>query len=102
VDGFDIYLSPKGLCTKLLVAEKVPQGCPCGYFNHPDRECTCPPGGVQKYLYKISGQLLDRIDLHVEVNTIAFSELSSTQQFEKSFRIRERVIKAREIQEERY
>ncbi|MEO6718707.1 MAG: YifB family Mg chelatase-like AAA ATPase [Ferruginibacter sp.] len=84
----------------MLIASMNP--CPCGYFNHPDRECTCPPGGVQKYLNKISGPLLDRIDLHVEVTPVAFSELSSTRQFEKSDRIRERVIKAREIQEERY
>ncbi|MEP7111216.1 MAG: ATP-binding protein [Ferruginibacter sp.] len=82
--------------------KKATQGCPCGYFNHPDRECTCPPGGVQKYLNKISGPLLDRIDLHVEVTPVAFSELSSTRQFEKSERIRERVITARQIQEERY
>ena len=84
----------------MLIASMNP--CPCGYFNHPDRECTCPPGAVQKYLNKISGPLLDRIDLHVEVTPVAFSELSSTRQFEKSDSIRERVIKAREIQEERY
>ena len=84
----------------MLIASMNP--CPCGYFNHPERQCTCPPGAVQKYLNKISGPLLDRIDLHVEVTPVAFSELSSTQQFEKSEIIRERVIKAREIQEERY
>jgi magnesium chelatase family protein len=84
----------------MLIASMNP--CPCGYFNHPDKECTCPPGAVQKYLNKISGPLLDRIDLHVEVTPVAFSELSSTQQFEKSERIRERVMKAREIQAERY
>ncbi len=84
----------------MLIASMNP--CPCGYFNHPDKECTCPPGTVPKYLNKISGPLLDRIDLHVEVTPVAFSELSSTQQFEKSDRIRERVIKAREIQEARY
>ena len=84
----------------MLIASMNP--CPCGYFNHPDRQCTCPPGGVQKYLNKISGPLLDRIDLHVEVTPVAFSELSSTQQFEKSEFIRARVIKARNIQEERY
>ena len=75
---------------------------PCGFFNHPEKECTCPPGAVQKYLNKISGPLLDRIDLHVEVTPVAFNELSSSVQFEKSKYIRERVIKAREIQEERY
>jgi len=84
----------------MLIASMNP--CPCGYFNHPEKQCTCPPGGVQKYLNKISGPLLDRIDLHVEVTPVAFSELSSTQQFEKSASIRERVIKARDIQELRY
>ena len=84
----------------MLIASMNP--CPCGYFNHPERECTCGPGVVQKYLSRISGPLLDRIDLHVEVTPVAFSELSSTQQYEKSECIRERVIKARAIQEERY
>ena len=84
----------------MLIASMNP--CPCGYFNHPDKQCTCPPGAVQKYLNKISGPLLDRIDLHVEVTPVAFSELSSTKQFEKSESIRERVIKARDIQELRY
>ena len=84
----------------MLIASMNP--CPCGFFNHPEKECTCPPGAVQKYLNKISGPLLDRIDLHVEVTPVAFSELSSTQQFEKSKWIRERVIKAREIQAIRY
>ena len=80
----------------MLIASMNP--CPCGYFNHPEKECTCGPGMVNK----ISGPLLDRIDLHVEVTPVAFSELSSTQQFEKSESIRERVIKARDIQTERY
>ena len=84
----------------MLIASMNP--CPCGYFNHPEKECTCPPGAVQKYLNKISGPLLDRIDLHVEVTPVAFSELSSTREFEKSEVIRERVIKAREIQAARY
>ena len=84
----------------MLIASMNP--CPCGFFNHPERQCTCPPGAVQKYLNKISGPLLDRIDLHVEVTPVAFSELTSIRQFEKSEHIRERVIKAREIQEERY
>ena len=76
--------------------------CPCGFYNHPERECTCPPGAVQKYLNKISGPLLDRIDLHVEVTPVAFSELSSIKQQENSSNIRDRVIKAREMQEKRY
>jgi magnesium chelatase family protein len=86
----------------MLVASMNP--CPCGYFNHPEKECSCPPGAVQKYLNRISGPLLDRIDLHVEVTPVPFSELSSLnpRQQEKSERIRERVIKAREIQAERY
>ncbi|MGF2412317.1 YifB family Mg chelatase-like AAA ATPase [Ferruginibacter sp.] len=84
----------------MLIASMNP--CPCGFFNHPEKECTCPPGAVQKYLNKISGPLLDRIDLHVEVTPVPFSELQSTQEYEKSDKIRERVIKAREIQAERY
>jgi magnesium chelatase family protein len=84
----------------MLIASMNP--CPCGFFNHPEKECSCGAGVVQKYLNKISGPLLDRIDLHVEVTPVAFSELSSTQQFEKSENIRERVIKAREIQTQRY
>ena len=84
----------------MLIASMNP--CPCGFYNHPDRECTCPPGTVQKYLNKISGPLLDRIDLHVEVTPVAFSQLSSEQKQEDSAAIRERVIKAREIQTERY
>ncbi len=84
----------------MLIASMNP--CPCGYYNHPERECTCPPGAVQKYLNKISGPLLDRIDLHVEVTPVAFSELSATKQQESSASIRDRVIRAREIQEKRY
>ena len=85
----------------MLVASMNP--CPCGYYNHPEKECTCPPGAIQKYLNKISGPLLDRIDLHVEVTPVPFSQLSNnTQQGETSAQIRERVIKAREIQSERF
>jgi len=84
----------------MLIASMNP--CPCGYFNHPDRECTCPPGAVQKYLNKISGPLLDRIDLHVEVTPVDFNELSSGRQYEKSISIRERVVRARAIQEVRF
>lgn len=76
--------------------------CPCGYYNHPEKECICPPGMVQKYLSKISGPLLDRIDLHVEVTPVNFSELASDRLAEKSERIRERVIKAREVQLTRF
>ena len=84
----------------MLIASMNP--CPCGFYNHPDKECTCPPGAVQKYLNKISGPLLDRIDLHDEVTPVAFSELSSVDRSEKSESIRERVIKAMEKQSERY
>ena len=84
----------------MLVASMNP--CPCGFYNHPEKECTCPPGGVQKYLNKVSGPLLDRIDLHVEVTPVAFSELSAIEDGENSSTIRNRVIKAREIQAERY
>ena len=71
----------------MLMASMNP--CPCGFYNHPERECTCPPGAVQKYLNKISGPLLDRIDLHVEVTPVAFNELSSTkpQEFTKLWTI---------------
>ena len=84
----------------MLVASMNP--CPGGYFNHPEKACTCPPGAVQKYLNKISGPLLDRIDLHVEVTPVAFQELSSFRISESSSVIRERVVRAREIQSERY
>jgi magnesium chelatase family protein len=76
--------------------------CPCGFYNHPEKNCSCPPGAVQKYLNKISGPLLDRIDLHVEVTPVAFNELSSTRPQENSAAIRDRVIQAREIQLKRY
>ena len=84
----------------MLIASMNP--CPCGFFNHPEKNCTCPPGAVQKYLNKISGPLLDRIDLHVEVTPVAFSELSDNKIYEKSSSICKRVIAAREIQDERY
>jgi len=84
----------------MLIASMNP--CLCGFYNHPEKECTCPPGAVQKYLNKISGPLLDRIDLHVEVTPVNFSELSSDRLAEKSEDIRDRVIKARDIQTERF
>ncbi len=84
----------------MLIASMNP--CPCGFYNHPEKECTCPPGAVQKYLNKISGPLLDRIDLHVEVTPVPFSELSGKKTEEGSASIRERVIQAREIQAKRY
>ena len=84
----------------MLVASMNP--CPCGYHNHPEKDCVCAPGVVQKYLNKISGPLLDRIDIHVEVTPVAFSELTQEQVSEKSEKVRERVIKARDVQEKRF
>lgn len=84
----------------MLIASMNP--CPCGFYNHPEKECVCAPGIVQKYLNKISGPLLDRIDLHVEVTPVPFSELSKEQTSESSLDIRARVIKARQIQSERF
>lgn len=84
----------------MLIASMNP--CPCGYYNHPEKECMCAPGVVHRYLNKISGPLLDRIDLHVEVTPVPFSKLSEAALSEKSHEIRERVIKAREIQNVRY
>jgi magnesium chelatase family protein len=84
----------------MLVASMNP--CPCGFYNHPARECCCPPGAVQKYLNKISGPLLDRIDLHVEVTPVAFSELSASRHQENSTLIRNRVIVARDLQADRF
>ena len=84
----------------MLVASMNP--CPCGYYNHPEKDCSCAPGIVQRYLNKISGPLLDRIDIHVEVVPVPFKELSEESRSEKSESIRERVIAARKIQEERF
>ncbi len=84
----------------MLVASMNP--CPCGYYNHPTKECVCSPGIVQKYLNKISGPLLDRIDLHVEVTPVTFEEMSSERKEEQSKAIRERVVKARSIQTARF
>jgi len=75
---------------------------PCGFYNHPEKDCVCAPGVVQKDLSKISGPLLDRIDLHVEVTLLNFTEPASTQEAEKSDYIRERVIKGRAIQDIRF
>ncbi|MFI3331924.1 MAG: YifB family Mg chelatase-like AAA ATPase [Rikenellaceae bacterium] len=83
-----------------LVASMNP--CPCGYYNHPDRECSCSPGAVHRYLNRISGPLLDRIDLHIEVTPVSISEISRERVEESSAEVRERVIKAREVQAKRY
>ena len=84
----------------MLVASMNP--CPCGYYNHPEKECVCSPGVVQKYLNKISGPLLDRIDIHLEVIPVSFDKLNESEESESSADIRERVIKARLIQSERF
>ncbi len=84
----------------MLVASMNP--CPCGYYNHPAKECTCAPGAVQKYLGRISGPLMDRIDLQVEIMPVPFDELSSMQPGERSEDIRRRVIEARHVQTRRF
>ncbi len=84
----------------MLVASMNP--CPCGFYNHPDKDCTCGPANVQKYLNRISGPLLDRIDIHLEVTPVPFEELHKSKQAESSKTIRERVVRARQIQWERY
>ena len=84
----------------MLIASMNP--CPCGFYNHPERDCTCQNGNVRKYLNKISGPLLDRIDLHVEVVPVSFEKISSFPESEKSDVIRDRVILARKKQQLRY
>ena len=84
----------------MLIASMNP--CPCGYYNHPEKECVCPPGGVQRYLNKISGPLLDRIDLHVEVTPVSFDQMTADRKAESSEEIRERVQRARELQTSRF
>jgi len=84
----------------MLIAAMNP--CPCGYYNHPDKDCVCGPGVVQKYLNRISGPLLDRIDLHVEVTPVSFDDLAYDIPSEGSQEIRERVIRTRLLQLERF
>ncbi len=87
-------------CSFMFVASMNP--CPCGYYGDPTHHCVCTPGQISRYLSKISGPLLDRIDLHCEVSVVPFAQLSEMKPGEPSSVIRERVIKARQIQEERY
>ena len=87
-------------CSFMFVASMNP--CPCGYYGDPTHQCTCTPGQISRYLSKISGPLLDRIDLHCEVPVVPFKQLSQMQQGEASRVIRERVIRARQIQMERF
>jgi magnesium chelatase family protein len=85
----------------MLIASMNP--CPCGFYNHPEKDCVCGPGVVKKYLTKISGPLLDRIDLHVEVTPVSYDELSNHEySSETSEQIVERVVRARNIQNERF
>lgn len=87
-------------CSFMFVASMNP--CPCGYYNHPTKACVCTPGQIHRYLHKISGPLLDRIDLQIEITPLSFEEMSRTAPGESSAAIRERVIRARKIQEQRY
>ena len=84
----------------MLVAAMNP--CPCGYFNDPTRHCKCTPPQIQRYISKISGPLLDRINIHVEAPAVAYKELSSDERAEPSRAIRERVLEARQVQQERF
>ena len=84
----------------MLIASMNP--CPCGYYNHPEKECVCAPGIVQRYLNRISGPLLDRIDLHVEVTPVSFDQMTATRKTESSTEIRKRVVTAREVQAKRF
>ncbi len=84
----------------MLVASMNP--CPCGFYNHPEKDCVCSSGVVQKYLNRISGPLLDRIDIHIEVVPVPFEKLSGLRPSESSTAVRNRVTKARNIQTERF
>ena len=87
-------------CSFMFVASMNP--CPCGYYGDPTHHCACTPGQIQRYMNKISGPLLDRIDIHCEIQAVPFAQLSQMQPGEPSEKIRERVIRARKIQEERF
>ncbi len=78
------------------------QPCPCGFYTDPNKECTCNQGQIQKYMAKVSGPLLDRIDIHIEVPAVKYSELSSDRNGEKSEVIRQRVVAARQVQQNRF
>lgn len=87
-------------CSVMLVVAMNP--CPCGYYGHPTRRCVCPTSDINRYLAKVSGPLLDRIDMHVEVPSVSFNKLNSNEEAEPSSAIKERINKARKIQEERF
>lgn len=82
--------------------KKATPPCPCGFFNDPTRECKCTPLQIQRYVSKISGPLLDRIDIHVDVPAVKFKELASDTPSESSAEIRGRVVEARKVQQERF
>lgn len=84
----------------MLIASMNP--CPCGFYNHPDRPCLCSPGSVQKYMNRISGPLLDRIDIQIEIVPVPFEKISQQQPSEASMAVRERVVMARAVQEQRF
>lgn len=84
----------------MLIASMNP--CPCGFYNHPERPCLCSPGAVQKYMNRISGPLLDRIDIQIEIVPVPFEKISEQRPSESSSSVRERVVKARMIQEKRF
>lgn len=87
-------------CSVMLICAMNP--CPCGYFGHPTRKCSCPKNAPARYLSKVSGPLLDRLDIHIEVPPVDFNQLSDREESESSASIRERVNKARKIQLERF
>lgn len=84
----------------MLVAAMNP--CPCGYYNHPTKQCTCPPGTVQKYLSRVSGPLMDRVDIQIEIAPVPFEKISNDAPAESSASIRQRVVAARRLQTERF
>ena len=87
-------------CTVMLVCALNP--CPCGFFGHPTRRCTCPQGAAQRYLSRVSGPLLDRLDIHIEVPPVDFKKLSSEERSEPSASVQERVNRARQLQQKRF
>ena len=87
-------------CSFMFVASMNP--CPCGYYGDPTHRCVCSPGQIQRYMNKISGPLLDRIDIQVEITPVPFDDISRAAPGEPSAAIRERVVRARHVQEERY
>ena len=94
----------KSLVLPHLAADgkKATQPCACGFFNDPTRECKCTPLQIQRYVSKISGPLLDRIDIHIDVPAVKFKELASETPSESSAEIRERVVQARQVQQARF